>query len=233
MTLLRSALFNIIMYATGAALSLYGRALLHVAPGRVLGLGIAWARISLRALRLCCNLGIEVTGRNHLPAGGPALIAAQHQSAFDTLVWLTLLPRPTYVLKQELLGLPLLGPLLAPSGFIAVNRAGGAAALRQMVAGCRAAAAAGKQIVIFPEGTRVAPGARATLQPGIVALARALDLPIIPVATDSGEFWGRNAFRKNPGRLRIRICPPLPAAMPRAEILAALSRIFYDGAPCG
>jgi 1-acyl-sn-glycerol-3-phosphate acyltransferase len=186
-----------------------------------------WARISLAALRLICGVRIDVVGLEHLPRAGPALIAAQHQSAFDTLVWLTLLPRPAYVLKQELLRLPLFGKLLLPSGFIAVDRTGGAAALRKMVADCRTAVAAGRQIVIFPEGTRVPPGEQAVLQPGVVALAHALDLPVIPAATNSGLFWGRNAFNKQPGRLQIRIYSPLRVGARREEIMSALVGMFY------
>jgi 1-acyl-sn-glycerol-3-phosphate acyltransferase len=227
MTWLRSLAFNIVMFGAGTVLSLCGRVLKHLAPARVLDMGMLWARISLAALRWLCNVQIDVMGAEYLPRGGAALIAAQHQSAFDTLVWLTLLPRPAYVLKRELLDLPLMGPLLLPSGFIAVDRAGGAAALRKMVADCRKAVAAGRQIVIFPEGTRVAPGATAALQPGVVALAHALDLPVVPVATNSGLFWGRNAFSKRAGRLQIRAFPHLRKGARREEILAALTRIYY------
>jgi len=224
---LRSLAFNIVMFGAGTVLSLYGRALNRVAPARVIGAGMLWARISLAALKFCCGIRIEVEGAEHLPSGGPALIAAQHQSAFDTLVWLTLLPRPAYVLKQELLNLPLMGKLLLPSGFIAVDRSGGSGALRKMVADCRVAVAAGRQIVIFPEGTRVAAGEQVALQPGVVALAHALDLPVIPVATNSGLFWGKNAFNKRPGRLVVRLFPPLRVDARREEIMSTLTRIFY------
>lgn len=227
MILLRSLLFNVVMYATGAALSLCAHARKRADPPVVLRLGMLWARVSLAALRRLCGITYTVAGQD-LPKSGPALIAAQHQSAFDTLVWLMLLPFPTYVLKHELLRLPLLGPLLIPSGFIPVDRDAGAPALRKMVADARRAAAAGRQIVIFPEGTRVAPGTRAPLQPGIVALAKILDLPIIPAATNSGLFWPRNSFLKTPGTLKIKIFPPLPAGATREQILTHLRRCFYD-----
>jgi len=228
MTALRSLAFNIVMFGTGAALSIWAHMVKRFRPDAVLDYGMLWARISLRALTFLCGVRIQLEGAQYLPKSGPALIAAQHQSAFDTLVWLQLLPRPAYVLKRELLDLPLLGPLLLPSGFIAVDRTGGSPALRKMVADCRLAVAQGKQIVIFPEGTRVPPGSRAALQPGVVALANALGLRVIPAATNSGLFWGRNAFHKRAGRLRIKISPPLPAGAKRAEILAALTEIYYD-----
>jgi len=230
MTALRSLAFNIVMFGTGAVLSIWAHIVKRFRPESVLDFGMLWARISLRALAILCKVEIQVEGAENLPKSGPALIAAQHQSAFDTLVWLQLLPRPAYVLKRELLDLPLLGPLLLPSGFIAVDRGGGAAALRKMVADCRAAVARGRQIVIFPEGTRVPPGESAILQPGVVALAQVLDLPVIPAATNSGLFWGRNAFHKRAGRLHIKICPPLPAGAKRAEVMAALTEIYYGRA---
>jgi 1-acyl-sn-glycerol-3-phosphate acyltransferase len=230
MILLRSALFNLFMFATGALFSLYGLVVNRVAPARLLPAAVLWARLVLGALRVICGIRVQVIGHENLPKAGAAVIAAQHQSAFDTLVWLTLLPRTAYVLKVELLKLPLMGRLLVPTGFIPVDRDGGARSLRQLVVDCRQAARAGKQIVIFPEGTRVAPGSRGELMPGVVAVAHSLNLPVIPVATDSGLFWGRKAFTKSPGVLTVRVFPPLPVAAPRAEILDRLAVCYYETA---
>jgi 1-acyl-sn-glycerol-3-phosphate acyltransferase len=228
MILLRSGLFNIVMFLTGAAFSLYGMVLRRVAPARMLPAAMLWARLVIGALRMICGIRVRVIGAEYLPKQGAAVIAAQHQSAFDTLIWLTLLPRAAYVLKVELLKLPLMGPLLVPTGFIPVDRDGGARSLRQLVVDCRAAAKAGKQIVIFPEGTRVAPGSRGELAPGVVAVAHSLNLPVIPVATDSGLFWGRKAFTKRPGVLTVRVFAPLPVAAGRAEILNRLAVCYYE-----
>jgi 1-acyl-sn-glycerol-3-phosphate acyltransferase len=227
MVVLRSLAFNIVMFASGLVLCSSAQLVKRLRPSWVLPLGKLWARITLRALRLCCGIKIDIEGLAHLPQSGAAIIAAQHQSAFDTMVWLVLLPRPAYVLKSELLRLPLFGSLLEPSGFIPVDRNGGAPALRKMVTGCRAAVAQGRQVVIFPEGTRVPPGERGAIQPGIVAVASGLNLPVIPAATDSGLFWGRQAFRKYPGRLKIRIFPPLPRGLPREEMIRRLDDVFY------
>ena len=114
-----------------------------------------------------------MSGREWLPAGGPALIASVHQSAFDTLVWLTLVPRCCYVLKQELLRIPLLGPLMGKTGMIAVDRAAGAGAMRHLLREADRAVREARQIVIFPEGTRGAPGRLLPLQPGVAALGGA------------------------------------------------------------
>jgi 1-acyl-sn-glycerol-3-phosphate acyltransferase len=227
MIILRSLAFNIVMIVSGLGLGLFGYVIRPFRPDRLIDYAAGWAGFILAALRLLCGIKIDVAGASFLPPSGPALIAAQHQSAFDTLIWLRLLDRPAYVLKHELLRLPVVGPLLVPCGFIPVDREGGTPALRKMLNDCREAAAAGRPIVIFPEGTRVAPGQRGTLQPGVVALAKTLNLPVIPAATDSGLFWGRQAFRKRPGLLRIRIFPPLPGRASRGDILHSLEQCYY------
>ncbi len=227
MFLIGSILFNLTLFGSAALGGLYGHWLKRTAPDRLLGYGQAWARLMLRALRAFCGVGFALHGRENLPPGG-VILAAQHQSAFDTLVWLTLLDRPCYILKQELTRLPIFGSLLAPAGQIALDRAGGAAALRHLITQVNEALAAGKQIIIFPEGTRVAPGVRGELQPGIVALARASGVPVIPVSTDSGRYWGRNAFRKRPGTIDIFLHPALPTGLGREAMLTALAQIYYD-----
>ncbi len=190
MFLIGSVVFYIILFGSAAIGSVWGHVLRRFAPDRLLPYGQAWARMVLAALRLFCGIRVEVAGLENIPPGG-AILAAQHQSAFDTLVWLTMLEKPSYVLKEELTKLPLFGPLIVPSGQIALDRTGGGKALRRLVEKVTGALKAGRQIVIFPEGTRVAPATRGKLQPGIVALARASDAPVVPVSTDSGRLWGR------------------------------------------
>ncbi len=214
------------MIVSGLMLSLWGTGLRVIAPQRLTRLAQFWARLCLAALRLCCGIDIRVAGLENLPAGG-AIIAAQHQSALDILVWLVALPYPALVFKQELKKIPFFGPLLAPAGMIPVDRGGGSAALRKMLQDCRAAAAEGRQVVIFPEGTRVAPGARVALQPGIVALAKSAGVPVLPAVTDSGQCWGPRAFTKTPGTVRVTLLPALPAGLPREQLVAELTTLYY------
>jgi 1-acyl-sn-glycerol-3-phosphate acyltransferase len=150
------------------------------------------------------------------------LIASQHQSAFDTLVWMNLVPRPAYVMKRELVRLPLVGPMLLLAGMIPLDRSGGAKALRALLAETDRATRDRRQIVIFPEGTRVVAGERIALQPGIAALAGHSGVPVLPVATDSGQCWSRNAFVKRPGILHIDIAPEVPSGLRRAALLDAI-----------
>ena len=209
MIFLRSLAFNLYFYSLTFVLSIVGIGVRIFAPARTADFARFWIRLVLRAAERICGITLELSGREHLPEGGAMLLAAQHQSAYDTLIWMLLLPRTTYVVKQELMRLPLFGPLLKGAGMIGVDRKAGSVALKQLTADAQEATRQGRQIVIFPEGTRVAPGVRVPLRPGIAALATRLDLPVIPVATDSGRHWGRRSFLRSPGPIHVAICPPL------------------------
>lgn len=224
MTFLRSALFNVVFFGATFFLSLYGTILRTFAPRRVPGLAMFWARLIVASARIICGIRVEVTGE--LPSGA-ALIASRHESALDTLVWLTLVPAACYVLKRELLRIPLFGPLIRDAGMIAVDRDGGTAALRGLLRDGERAARDGRQIIIFPEGTRAEPGMVLPLQPGVAALASRTGLPVIPVVTDSGRRWSRRAFRKQPGVVHIALLAPIAPHTPRGTLLSALEMAFH------
>lgn len=221
MILVRSTLFNIVFFAVTTVMTLLASLARLISPDHVLAVAMLWARILLVAVRIICGIKLDVTGLEHIPEG-PVLIASRHQSAFDTFVWLTLLPRCCYVFKRELLRIPLFGPLISGSGMIAVDRDGGAKAIRDLLREADRAVRENRQIVIFPEGTRSEPGAPLVLQPGIAAVAARTGLSVIPVSTNSGNHWGRRAFRKVPGTIRIVIGEPLPADMERKALMQAL-----------
>lgn len=232
MTLLRSALFNAWFFlVTFLVLTTVGWVVVLLAPARAHRLARIWAGTVLAGLPLC-GIRVQVDGLEYLPDEGPALLASQHQSAFDTLIWLHLAPRCSYVMKQELARIPVFGALNRASGMILVDRAGGAAALRKMLAEVSAALARGRQVVIFPEGTRVAPGQEVELQPGVVAIATRSIVPVIPVATDSGLCWGKRAFRKRAGIIHVRLLPPLPTGLSRETMLRRLRESWHEGAAC-
>ena len=226
---LRSAVFNVWFVASTIVLGLVGLGLRVVAPQKALWLAQTWARVLLSGARVICGIETQVIGGEHIPEGS-VLIASQHQSAFDTLIWLLLVPRVSYVYKAELSRVPLVGPLLRLSGQIMLDRRAGFAAVKALLRGAERAVADGRQIVIFPEGTRVEPGLEAPLRPGIAALAARTNLPVIPVSTDSGRLWGRQAFIKHPGTVHIVIGPPLPARTGQVALMAALRQAWADGA---
>jgi 1-acyl-sn-glycerol-3-phosphate acyltransferase len=140
---------------------------------------------------------------------------------YETIEMLLWLDRPAVVLKRELADLPGWGWVARRYGVIPVDRTGGAAALRRMLKAAEAAIAAGRPIVIFPEGTRVAPGEQPPLQPGFAGLYRSLRLPVVPVALDSGRLWPREGF-KSPGTVTVCFGEPIPPGLSRAEIEAAV-----------
>ena len=227
MILVRSAAFNAFFFASTFLVTLAATGVRLLAPHRVIVVVVAWARLQLWAARTICGIRWQVTGT--LPTGA-ALIASHHELAFDTLIWLTLLPRPAYVMKQELGRIPLFGALTRPAGMIAVDRLGGAKAMRRLIRDAAQAVAGQRQIVIFPEGTRAEPGTLLPLQPGVVALAASTRLPVIPVATDSGRCWGRRAFRKRPGVIHIVLLPPIEGATRRQDLLPRLGAALRNGA---
>jgi len=223
MEFLRSAVFNVYFFvATFLVTTIPGTVARIAAPQRVLAVAQFWARIVLAGLRVICGIRFQVSGLEHVEGDGARLIASRHQSAFDTLVWLMLLPRCCYVLKQELLRIPLMGRLMTLAGMIAVDRSSGSASIRKLMRESDRAVREARQIVIFPEGTRSETGAMLPLQPGVAALAARTHLPVIPVVTDSGHCWGRRAFRKRPGTIHIRILAPIPAGLEREELMRRL-----------
>ncbi|WP_428534280.1 lysophospholipid acyltransferase family protein [Rhodopila sp.] len=221
MTELRSAAFNVVFFAISLVMAVLATGARYLAPHRVLDVAMLWARCQLAAVRIICGIRLQVSGLEHIPRGA-ALIASRHQSAFDTFVWLTLLPRCCYVFKNDLSRIPLFGPSIGAAGMIEVDRNGGGAAIRSLLRGAERAVREQRQIVIFPEGTRRDPGSPGSLQSGIVALASRTGLPVVPVATDSGHLWGRRAFRKRPGTIRILIGPAIASRTERNALLRGL-----------
>ena len=219
--LLRSAAFNLLFFGWSIAFSLIFWPLLALPAHRITWLGRLWARGVLEFLAFTVGLRHEVRGLRHKP-NAPAIVASKHQSAWDTIVFFLLHERLVYVLKAELLLIPLIGWYLARVGMIAIDRRGGARALRSMVNRARQAIEAGDTIVIFPEGTRTAPGALRPYQPGVAALYAQLGLPVVPVALNSGRYWRRRGFLKYPGTIVLEYLPPIPPGLDRATFTATL-----------
>jgi 1-acyl-sn-glycerol-3-phosphate acyltransferase len=221
---LRSLAFNLAFFVWTGVLLLYNLPRLW-RPRRALVAGQrTWTRHMLWLLRRLAGIDYEVRGRERLPEL-PYILAAKHQSAWDTLIWHLIADDPAIVMKRELLALPIYGAYCRKTEMIAVDRKAGAAAMRAMLEAARAAAAAARPIVIFPQGTRTAPGAPATAAPylpGVAALYRGLGLPVVPVALNSGLFWPRRSFLRRPGRIVLEYLEPIPPGLPRAAFMAEL-----------
>jgi 1-acyl-sn-glycerol-3-phosphate acyltransferase len=221
MTTLRSLVFNVLFAVWTGIIFLISLPTLLMPRWAVWAMGRLWVRGSLLLLRAIVGLGHRVAGGEHRLAG-PAIYAVKHQSAWDTLVFPTLLDMPAYVLKQELIRVPLFGAYLERCGMIPVDRQGRTSALKRMLAAARGAVALGQPILIYPEGTRTPPGERRPYHPGVAALYGDLGLPVIPVALNSGLFWGRRSFHKKPGTITIEFLPAIPPGLPRKAFMQEL-----------
>ncbi len=181
-----------------------------------------WTKFSIKGFQRICKISIEIQGKEFLPKNSSYIIASQHQSAFDTLVWMNLVPRPAYIMKKELVRIPLVGPMLILAGMIPLDRNGGTKALKNLIANCKEAVDDQRQIIIFPEGTRTQYGEKAKLQAGVVAIASQLNLNIVPVSTNSGLHWGRNAFLKKPGTIYITLHSAITDLKNRKEVMSSI-----------
>jgi 1-acyl-sn-glycerol-3-phosphate acyltransferase len=222
MTLLRSLAFQILFYANLVAQLILYLPVFFVLPeaGRWWIIK-TWARSSLWLLRVVAGTRSVITGQDRIPAG-PAIVASKHQSFWEVFALMPELSKPTFILKRELMRVPLFGWYAKAIGMIPVDRSRRGATLPKLLEESRKAVANGRQIVIFPEGTRTAPGAAPNYRPGIHFLAAELKLPVVPVALNSGLFWPRQAFRREPGTIRAEFLPPIEPGTPRDELIGNL-----------
>ncbi|MFT8895472.1 MAG: lysophospholipid acyltransferase family protein [Acetobacter sp.] len=230
MRVIRSALFRIYIVVISVLMGWAAMPVRLFWPRYAMPYAKLWARFYLAGGRFWCGIHTHVEGLEKLPKNKPFIIASQHQSAFDTLVWMNLVSKPTYVMKEELLKVPFVGPMLKLTGMIPVQRAGGSKAMRGLLKETERAAADGRQMIIFPEGTRMAYGETVPLKPGIVAMARHTGLPVYPVATNSGLCWPNRGFLKRAGTISVVIGDPVQAKG-RGEMLQAIERAWQEEQP--
>ena len=217
----RSVLFNVFFMVLHAAL-VVGMVALLPFPRRWMQVTVRlWTNVLRAGLKLIVDLDLEVRGRGNLPQGA-CVIASKHQSALDTFVFYLLLKDPNYVMKKELMRIPVWGWHARKCGAISIDRDGGAGALKQMLRDTEDRMAGGRQVIIFPEGTRTAPGTRHPYNPGIAAVYTRIKAPVVPVALNSGLFWGRRSFNKKPGVITVEFLPPMPPGLDRGPFMSEL-----------
>ena len=221
MIFFRSLVFNIIFYVNTAVFLIFGSWLL-LAPRYWAMAGLkAHARASLWWMRLICNTKVEVRGLDRLPQR-PFLIAAKHQSAWDTFALVPIFDDPALVMKAELMKIPLYGWFSAKFGMIPIRRETGPSALREMLREARSRLDDNREILVFPEGTRQLPGATPDYKPGILMMYDKLAVPCVPLALNSGLFWPRNSQLRYPGTIVVEVLPAIPAGLSRKEFASRL-----------
>ncbi|RCL01530.1 MAG: 1-acyl-sn-glycerol-3-phosphate acyltransferase [Candidatus Tokpelaia sp. JSC085] len=186
-----------------------------------------WVRTVLWLEKYIAGTTYDIEGVEHLPKGA-CIIAAKHQSIWETLTLVLHINDPTFVLKRELMWLPGLGWFLAKVGMIPINRGTPLKALKRILKGARKMAMANRQIVIFPEGTRQPPGARPDYKSGIFPIYSELNLPVIPVALNSGLYWPKQYFHCYPGVIRCRILPAIKPGLEKREFMSRLEGMIED-----
>jgi 1-acyl-sn-glycerol-3-phosphate acyltransferase len=221
MTLARSLVFQLLFYSWTAFLAIVCLPVLVMPPTAIAAISRLWSRTNFFLLRTVNGLAYRIEGMENI-AGRPIIYASKHQSAWDTMVFPMLLPRPAVVLKRELQLIPFYGWYAKKYGTIGIDRKAGATALRSMVRDARQAIANGQPIVVFPEGTRTAPGERLTYQSGVAALYTSLGVPVVPVALNSGLFWSRRSILRKPGTITLRFLPAIPPGLKRGEFMTRL-----------
>ena len=221
MILARSLLFAFGLYFWTAGLSILYLPLLLV-PRRVLAVFVhIWLRgIAVVADRIL-GLRYELRGIENRLAG-PAIYASKHQSAWETLFFRLFVPDCAFVLKRDLMWIPLWGWYVWRMGMIGIDRTAGVRSIKKMIAHAHGVLAAGRSIVVFPQGTRVAPGAEGAYLPGIAALYGELGVSVVPVALNSGVFWPRRRFVKFPGIITVEFLKPIAPGLDRREFMTLL-----------
>ena len=218
---LRSLLFLIWFYAVSIPLAIaYSATLVMPRSAIMWGLRV-WTRLVNFGLNVIADVHIELRGREFLPTGA-ALIAAKHQGVFDTIGPFSFMPDACFVLKKELLSIPFYGWEAQRAGMIPIDRKAHAKALKDLMRAARDRLKEPRQIIIFPEGTRQAPGAPPDYKPGVAALYRDLGLACTPMATNSGVHWPARGFLRRPGTIVFEFLPPIPPGLKRDEFMAEL-----------
>ncbi len=236
-TVLRSILFVPVFYINTALFVVLGSFLL-LGPRRYAMMGLkAHAIVTLWLLKVIVGTRMEVRGREKLPKP-PYLVASKHQSAWDTFALIPIFSDPALVMKAELRHIPFYGWFSRKFEHVFVERSRGPAALRKLERDAKDRADAGREVLIFPEGTRRAPGAEPDYKPGATAIYEGLGLPCVPMALNSGLYWPRRKLMRYPGTIIVEILDSIPAGLPRkafraeleARIEAASNRLIVEAA---
>ncbi len=222
MKLIRSFLFNI-YYVLATLFFCSAGVLFAWLPMKALAFNAKlWGKSLMFGLRWIAGIKCEVRGIENLPADRRYIVASKHQSALETIAFHAILPLPAYILKKELLYIPLFGWNLLLSGSVPIDRSSGTKAMRSILQGSQKRLEQNRPVIIFPEGTRTAPGATTRYNPGVGLLYEKCAVPVIPAALNSGYFWRKNAFIKNPGTVIIEFLPAMPQDLDKRAFIDEL-----------
>jgi 1-acyl-sn-glycerol-3-phosphate acyltransferase len=224
---LRSLVFNILFYVVFVAWAVVALPTFLMPRSAMLKVASWWARTNIFLMRVICGIRVEFRGVEKIPKG-PLIVASKHQSMWETISLLRFFEAPFFVLKRELLFIPLFGFFLIKTRMIAIDRAKGGRAMLAVMRRAAEEVRHGRQFVIFPEGTRTAPGAPPQYKAGIGLIYSECGVPCLPVALNSGLFWPRRTFMRYPGPLVVEFLDPIPPGLKRDEFLTRMESVIED-----
>lgn len=234
--LLRSIAFNVLFYLNTIIYLIAALPTFFMPYRAIVAVARSWGRTNLVLLRVVAGIDCEIRGREKIPKG-PIIVAAKHQSAWETFALLPLIDNPVFILKRELQWIPIFGWLTIKGRMVPVDRGGGAQALAAMVERARIELADNRQLIIFPEGTRRPAGAEPRYKIGVGHLYVAGGVPCVPIALNSGLFWPRRSWRRFPGTVVAEVLDPIPPGLSREvfferlqiDIETATARLIEEG----
>lgn len=221
---LRSLLYNVLFYVLLVCLIILALPTFVMPRWAILGVAKFWARTSIWLLRVICGTSVEYRGVEKIPQG-PLIVASKHQSMWETFALLQFFDQPLYILKRELEWIPFFGWYLKKAGMIGIDRAAGGRSLMKMVRRAGEEVRRGRQLIIFPEGTRTAVDAPPQYKPGVGQIYVSCGVACLPVALNSGLFWPRRTFLRYPGTLVVEFLDPLPPGLSRNEFTTRVSAV--------
>jgi 1-acyl-sn-glycerol-3-phosphate acyltransferase len=224
---LRSLIFNVLFYLLLVFWLIVALPTFLMPRAALMMVARLWARQSTWLLRVVCSTKVEYRGVEKIPEG-PLIVASKHQSMWETFGLLPFFDQPLYILKRELEWIPFFGWYLIKAGMIGVNRGAGGRALLKLVREAGEEVRRGRQLIIFPEGTRRPVDAPPSYKPGVAQMYMGSGVICLPVALNSGLFWPRRTFMRYPGTLVVEFLDPLPPGLARDEFLARISTVIED-----
>ena len=224
---LRSLVYNVLFYLLLAFWVIVGLPTLLMPRWASVTIAQNWARSSIWLMRVICNTRVEYRGVEKIPEG-PLIVASKHQSMWETFALLQFFPEPLFILKRELKWIPFFGWYLIKTDMIGVDRGAGGRALIAMARRAGAEVRRGRQLIIFPEGTRTAVDAPPRYKTGVAQVYVDCGVTCLPVAVNSGLFWPRRTFMRYPGTLVVEFLDPLPPGLKRNEFIARVSAVIEE-----
>ncbi len=218
---LRSLVYNVLFYALLVFWILIAVPTFLMPSHAFMAVARAWARSSIWLMRVICDTKVEYRGVDKIPKG-PLMVASKHQSTWETFALLQFFDAPLFIYKRELAWIPFFGWYLVKARMIGVDRSGGVRSLIEMARRAPREIRSGRQLIIFPEGTRTPVGAAPHYMSGVAQIYASSGVPCIPVALNSGLFWPRRTFMRYPGTLVVEFLDPLPPGLPRKDFIARI-----------